>query len=124
MWQHTLVAATLAAASLYQPTRVQALDVPERFQFVVYAVGWQDADIPTLADVVTCESGWNALAVSPAGDLGLMQINPRTWESTRAIDPDAPDVWAYWSNPAANLYVGRIIHDAQGWGPWGCNRAP
>ena len=116
------MAASLAAAAYVPTQRVQALEVPERYQSVILAVGWQPADIPTLVDVITCESSWNALAVGDGGHaLGLMQIWPGTWEHAQELDDGVPGVES-WSNPAANLYTGRVLHDESGWRGWTCAR--
>jgi soluble lytic murein transglycosylase-like protein len=118
MWQRTFVAATLAALSLYHPVSATALAVPELYQPLIAIVGWTPADVPTLVQVVTCESGWNSLAVGQAGELGLAQIHPETWLDIQLVS-DAPGM-EHWANPAANLYTARVIREAYGWERWSC----
>lgn len=112
--------ALTAVTAVMTPTYSTALYVPERFQGVIEAVGWQPADIPQLASVIECESGWNALAVGDSGRaLGLLQIHAGTWNGAQSVDEGVPGV-EHWANPAANLYTGRVIHDARGWRDWTC----
>lgn len=118
MWRLPLVAATLAALTLNNFTPVQALDIPERFQPLIAIVGWEPADVPMLAAVVACESGWNSLAVGAAGELGLAQIMPSTWENAQTYS-DSPDI-EHWMSPAANLYTAHEIKDQYGWSQWSC----
>lgn len=118
-----LAAAALAATTaVLIPMNSTALYVPERYQGVIEAVGWAAADVPMLAQVIECESGWNSLAVGDGGRaLGLMQIHGGTWVGAQALDEGVPGV-EHWSNPAANLYVGRVLYDQEGWAPWTCSR--
>jgi hypothetical protein len=118
-----LAAAALAATTaVLTPMNTTALYVPDRFQGVIEAVGWAAADVPMLAQVIECESGWNSLAVGDGGrSLGMLQIRDSTWQSAQALDEGVPGV-EHWSNPAANLYTGRVIHDREGFAPWACAR--
>lgn len=120
MWRIPLVAATLAALSLYNYSPAQSLDIPERYQPIIAIVGWAPADVPMLADVVACESGWNSLAVGQAGELGLAQIMPSTWVSAQT-DPTVPHI-DYWTSASANLYTARVIKERDGWQAWTCYR--
>lgn len=120
MWRIPLVAATLAAITLNNYSPAQALDIPERYQPLIAIVGWEPADVPMLAAVVACESGWNSLAVGAAGELGLTQIHPGTWYDAQTFS-DAPPI-EHWANPAANLYTAREIKEQYGWGRWSCAR--
>lgn len=116
--------AALAAVVLALPlSQATALEVPERYQAVIAAVGWEPADVPMLAAVVECESGWQTFAVGQAGELGLMQFQPRTWEYVRTeLGSEAPPVWEAWWYPSAQFYQARILFEEQGWGPWSCAR--
>ena len=113
------VAALFVSLSLYTPAT--SLAVPERYQFVIHATGWQPAEVPMLAAVVTCESSWNTFAVGQAGELGLMQIMPATWEYVRSLGSDAPPAWEAWWWPSAQFYQARQLYLEQGWLPWTCS---
>jgi soluble lytic murein transglycosylase-like protein len=52
-----------------------------------------------VAGVIVVESSCNALAVSPAGAVGLMQVNPRVWKHSRRELQD----------PNANIRIGTKI---------------
>jgi soluble lytic murein transglycosylase-like protein len=109
--------------SLYTPAT--SLAVPERYQFIIAVTGWQPAEVPMLAAVVNCESSWNTFAVGQAGELGLMQIMPSTWEYINTPEPyglgsDAPTSWESWWWPSAQFYQARQLYEAQGWRPWSC----
>lgn len=120
-WQH-LVAAGLGLAAAYVPTQSQALLVPEAMQPIIHAVGWQPSEVPMLLDVISCESGWNPLAIGAAGELGLLQFKPQTWEGARQWDAEIPPVAEYWSSASAQLYTGRVLWEHEGWEPWSCAR--
>lgn len=116
-----LVAATLAATlAVMNTTQATALYVPERYQPVILAVGWAPEDVPSLASVIQCESGWNSLAVGASGEIGLGQIMPSTWRAYEAHG--APEVSEHAWNPAAQLATARVIYEAEGWSSWTCAR--
>lgn len=52
-----------------------------------------------VAGVIVVESSCNPLAVSPAGAVGLMQVNPRVWKFSRRE----------LQNPDANIRIGTKI---------------
>ena len=52
-----------------------------------------------VAGVIVVESSCNPLAISPAGAVGLMQINPRVWRHSRTELQD----------PSANIRIGTKI---------------
>lgn len=114
-----LVAAVTVALTSYSP--VTALAIPERFQVVIRIVGWQPEDVPMLAAVVECESGWQTFALGQAGELGLMQLMPSTYDHVARLDEQLParDNWSEWS-PSVQLYAGKVLHTEQGWTPWVC----
>lgn len=116
-----LAAAALAATTaVLTPMNSTALYVPERYQGVIEAVGWAPTDIPMLAQVIECESGWNALAVGASGEVGLTQIAHGTWRAYEAHG--APSLGEHAWNPASQLYTSKVIHEQEGWAPWSCSR--
>lgn len=115
MWKHACVAAFFAVLSLTNYTPAIALAVPERYQVLLPIVGWEQENIPALAEIIQCESSWNTLAVGAAGELGLGQLMPSTWTSL----PNAPEI-DYWYSPAANLYTAHELYLREGWEPWTC----
>lgn len=120
-----LLSVCIIAISAEYPSKGIALEVPEQYQPLLPILGWAPSEIPTLAAVVTCESGWNSFAVGQAGELGLAQIMPSTWESVQTDvnnEPTGvPDI-SYWTSASANLYTARVIKDRDGWGAWTCAR--
>ena len=116
---HLFAAPVLAAAAAFFPAHTDALAVPEIYQPLV-AIFWLPAETPALARIIECESGWDRFAVGAAGELGLTQILPSTWEDTNdRLGSDVPI--SYWSSPAANLYQARAIHQERGWSAWSCS---
>ena len=111
--------AAVIAAFVMTTQPATALSIPERFQPVIAAVGWQPADIPDLAYVISCESSWDSLAVGAAGEIGLLQITFDTWQDMRKTHPDVPQYEHVW-NPASQLYTGRVIFEESGWRRWSC----
>ncbi len=116
-----VVAVLFVSLGLYTPAT--SLAIPERYQFVIQATGWQPSEVPMLAAVVTCESSWNAFAVGQAGELGLLQFRSETWEYVRSeLGSDAPPAWESWWWPSAQFYQARVLYEAQSWEPWACAR--
>lgn len=119
----TCLVALVAAVVLALPKAAPAtaLAVPERYQFVIAATGWQPAEVPMLAAVVECESSWDTFAVGQAGELGLLQFQTATWEYVRSRGSEAPPAWESWWWPSAQFYQARQLYLEQGWGPWTCS---
>lgn len=117
-----LIAALLAfSAFASSPESADTLYIPEQYGPLLSITGWAQADVPKLAEVVECESGWDNYEIGAAGELGLFQIMPGTWEDARArLGADVPPAWEVWTNPAAQFYVARVIHRERGWEPWTC----
>lgn len=109
--------------SLYTPAT--SLAIPERYQFVIQATGWQPHEVPLLAAVVECESSWRTDAVGAAGELGMLQFVPETWAYINADPPDglgsgAPPAWEAWTWPHTQFYQARQLYLEQGFWPWTC----
>ena len=113
--------ALLAAIAALFPSPVIALAVPDQYQPVIQIVGWQAKDIPKLAEIITCESNWDAFAIGAQGELGLLQLMPQTVNDARVrLDANVPSEYEVWTNPAANFYAGRVVFDERGWDAWSC----
>ncbi len=88
-----------------------ALPVVEAPPFSICDYGWHCA---VAERVVSCESKWDADAVSWDGSsYGLFQINAiHFWRW--------PNAWNEWDNPEVNTRWAWELYQESGWGIWSC----
>jgi len=69
------------------------LDGPKTFDTIILAevAKYENIDIAFVKAVISAESNYNMIAVSPKGAMGLMQIMPATAETYGVINPFSPE---------------------------------
>lgn len=79
-------------------------------------------DVPEMARVIACESGYaqfwpdGSPKISPTDDVGVMQINQTHWAQAKALGLDI------FNSVDDNIKMGRIIYDEQGISAWTCSK--
>ncbi len=93
------------AASIGAGGRLRPGTVPAAYEALVIAAGRTCPEITpvVLAAQIDAESGWNPLAVSPAGAQGIAQFMPATWASS-GVDGDGDGIKDPF-NPADAIFA-------------------
>jgi hypothetical protein len=75
-----------------------------------------------LRSVGTCESGWNRLALNPAGPyLGIFQHASSSWSQRVATyEPEWWNLDPRWTNSRTQITVTTRMASLYGWGAWTC----
>lgn len=108
---------TVGTLPANDPPRQSSATLPSNdLEALICSYPW---DCATALRVAQCESTMNPGAVSPGGDVGLMQINPVHRGRVAAMGYQWDDLF----DPRVNLEVAWSIYAERGnWSPWSCAR--